>query len=60
MPDQDIQEISEITTEKGVLGTRYVVEVDGKKKKFRELEERCRLPNGAARVARATAGHARG
>ena len=36
---QDIQEISEITTEKGVLGTRYVVEVDGKKKKFREVEE---------------------
>ena len=40
MSDGDIREVSEITTDKGALGgTRYVVDVDGKKKKFRNVEK---------------------
>ena len=35
----DIREVSEVTTETGVFGTRYVVAVDGKTKKFRMVEE---------------------
>ena len=39
MTDRDIQEISEITTEEGAFGTRYVVVVNGKKKKHRTVEK---------------------
>ena len=39
MTDGDIQKISEITTEKGAFGTRYVVVVDGKKNKHRTVEK---------------------
>lgn len=48
---EDIREISEVTTESGIFGTRHVVVVDGSKKKFKTLQEASDYREAAVQAA---------